>query len=155
MKYRKVNLGTDYPGKITDFSEARNSFLRNLPDGEYVFFVEEDEEVPKMLLDYIARLEPEFPYYNVRRLNLLEGRYIWHWNPEYVTKLCSNKMRFKRPVHEVASPRFPHGRIDIPTIHNSPRNNQQPVPVPAFYNSRAYGMIRALHKIREAWGGEV
>ncbi|HEV2120279.1 MAG TPA: hypothetical protein VGS11_09285 [Candidatus Bathyarchaeia archaeon] len=35
MKFSVVDLGRDYSGHISDFAEARNSFIKDLPDNEY------------------------------------------------------------------------------------------------------------------------
>ena len=118
MKFRVIDLGRDYPGHITDFADARNSFVKDLLDDEYLLFVDSDEEAPKMLLDYIGRLKPQFPYYWVRRIELVNNKYVPVFNPNYNGKLCSNRVRFIGKVHEMIIPREPHGVIDIPIIHN-------------------------------------
>jgi len=115
MKYRVVTLGRDYHGKITSFSEARNSFLAQ---HEWVLFIDDDEEASDMLLNYLDRIEPKYPYYWIRRLNLLNGRYQPLWNPEYSGRLVSNKVRYVGAVHEKVAPKDPHGVIDFPIIHN-------------------------------------
>src|SRR5262249_3993285 len=71
-----------------------------------------------MLLRYAEHLEPRYPYYWVRRLNLLNGTYQPVWNPEYSGRLVSNKVRYAGAVHERVVPRDPHGIIDFPIIHN-------------------------------------
>ena len=118
MKFRVIDLGRDYPGHITDFADARNSFVKDLLDDEYLLFVDSDEEAPKMLLDYIGRLKPQFPYYWVRRIELVNNKYVPVFNPNYNGRLCSNRVRFIGRVHEMIIPREPHGVIDIPIIHN-------------------------------------
>ena len=154
MKFRIVDLGRDFPGKITDFAKARNTFLEGLLDNEYVLFVEPDEEVPKMLLDYIASLKPQYPYYNIRRINLLDNRFVPLWNPGFVAKLCSNKVRFVRGVHEIAMPRTPCGWIDIPTIHNQlSTDSPYPVKVPRWYGTRLYRLLFVLFKLRDILRG--
>jgi len=118
LKFRVIDLGRDYPGHITDFADARNSFVKDLLDDEYLLFVDSDEEAPKMLLDYIGRLKPQFPYYWVRRIELVNNKYVPVFNPNYNGRLCSNRVRFIGKVHEMIIPREPHGVIDIPIIHN-------------------------------------
>ena len=142
MKFRVIDLGRDYPGHITDFADARNSFVKDLPDDEYLLFVDSDEEAPKMLLDYIGRLKPQFPYYWVRRIELVNNKYVPVFNPNYNGKLCSNRVRFIGRVHEMIIPREPHGVIDIPIIHNHTD--------PASYTGGAQsGLKLGLLKVRE------
>jgi hypothetical protein len=102
-------LGTDYSGKIEDFAAARNSFLSR---NEWVLFIDNDEEASGMLLNYLAKLEPKFPYYWIRRVNLHNG------NPDFAPRLVSNRVKFIGRVHEKVVPRDPHGIIDFPIIHN-------------------------------------
>ena len=115
MNFRTVRLGTDFHGTITDFASARNSFLEK---NEWVFFLDNDEEASKMLLDHIDSLKPTMPYYWIRRINLWNGRYRPLWNPELVARLVSNRVRFAGRIHEKIVPRDPHGVIDFPIIHN-------------------------------------
>jgi hypothetical protein len=110
-----VSLGKDYPGKIDDFSAARNHFLERY---EWVLFLDDDEEASDMLLDHLNKLEPRFPYYWIRRINLFNGKYRAIWNPELATRLVSNKVRYVGRVHERIIPKDPHGVIDYPIIHN-------------------------------------
>ncbi len=110
-----MSLGRDYTGKIGSFAEARNYFLSRY---EWVLFIDDDEEACGMLLDYLDKLEPKYPYYWIRRLNLASGRYRALWNPEYSARLVSGKVRFVGDVHERVIPRDPHGTIDFPIIHN-------------------------------------
>lgn len=118
MIYQVVDLGRDFKGRISDFAEARNSFLRMLPDNHYVLYKDSDVEAPQMLLDYISLLDPKFPWYDVRQVNLIDDRYQPLQNPFYTGVLVSNTCRWKGKVHEKVYPRDPHGRIDIPLIHN-------------------------------------
>jgi hypothetical protein len=146
LKFTVVDLGRDYPGRISDFADARNSFIKDLPNGEYVLFVDSDEEAPKMLLDHISSLKPQFPYYWVRRIELVNNKYVPVFNPNYNGKLCSNKIRFIGRVHEMITPREPHGVIDIPIIHNHSGL--------ASYSGGAQSMIKlGLLKVREVVRG--
>src|SRR6267143_955479 len=115
MQYKTISLGKDYAGKIENFAEARNYFLSKY---DWVLFLDDDEEASGMLLDYLSRLEPRFPYYWIRRTNLHNGRYRSIWNPELATRLVSNKVRYVGRVHERVVPQDPHGVIDFPIIHN-------------------------------------
>ena len=115
FQYQVVRLGRDYSGKIDDFSEARNHFLEKY---DWVLFLDDDEEASDMLLDYLRKLEPTFPYYWIRRINLYNGKYRAIWNPELATRLVSNKVRYVGRVHERVTPKDPHGLIDYPIIHN-------------------------------------
>lgn len=110
-----MKLGKDYEGKIDDFAKARNSFLLFY---DWVLFVDDDEEASDMLLSYIDRLTPSFPYYWIRRINLNNGRYREGWNPDFAPRLVSSKVRFEGRVHEKVTPKDPHGIIDFPIIHN-------------------------------------
>ncbi len=115
MKYKIVSLGRDYEGKITSFADARNHFLSK---NEWVLFIDDDEEASRMLLDFLDQLEPKYPYYWIRRLNLADGKYRALWNPDYSPRLVSSKVRFVGDVHERVTPKDPHGIIDFPIIHN-------------------------------------
>lgn len=114
LNYRIVDLGKDYSGKITDFAQARNSFLG---DG-WVLFRDSDEETPAKLLAFLDSLAPTQPYYWVRRINLYRGRYVPGWNPDYKAALVSDQVRFFGRIHERVRPKDPHGTIDLPIIHN-------------------------------------
>ena len=110
-----MNLGTDYPGKIEYFADARNSFLSK---HEWVLFVDNDEEASEMLLKYLSQLEPNYPYYWIRRIKLHNGRYREAFNPDFAPRLVSNRVKFVGRVHEKVVPKDPHGIIDLPIIHN-------------------------------------
>jgi hypothetical protein len=71
-----------------------------------------------MLLKYLDKLEPKYPYYWVRRMNLQDGRYRAVWNPDLVARLVSNRVRYVGRIHERVVPKEPHGIIDFPIIHN-------------------------------------
>jgi hypothetical protein len=119
MNYSIINLGHDYPGKIIDFAAARNSFIRRLPDNQYILWKSDDEEYSKELLPFLDNLEPKYPYYAIRRINLLEGKYRPSQNPDFEPFIVSNKVRYRGAVHERVYPRKPYGRISYPTvIHN-------------------------------------
>ena len=115
LKHETISLGRDYKGHIDDFAAARNYFLSK---HDWVLFIDDDEEACGMLLDYIERLNPKYPYYWIRRINLHNGRYRATWNPEYVPRLVSSKVKFVGLIHETVVPRKPHGTIDFPIIHN-------------------------------------
>ena len=119
MIFHTVSLGRDYPGKITDFAEARNSFLENLPDNEWVLFLDDDCEAPRMLLDRLSRFQPpkDARYYSIRTVNLTNGSYNPAHNPFFWRCLVSNKARFYGRLHERVKG-SPTGLIDIPVIHN-------------------------------------
>jgi hypothetical protein len=89
-----------------------------LTSNEWVLFIDNDEEASEMLLNYLSKLEPKFPYYWIRRINLHNGRYREAWNPDLVPRLVSNRVKFVGRVHEKVVPRDPHGVIDFPIIHN-------------------------------------
>ena len=108
-------LGRDYKGKISSFAEARNYFLSKY---DWVLFVDNDEEASAMLINYLHSLEPKYPSYWIRRINLWNGRYNALLNPEYSARLVSSRVRYVGAVHERVVPKDPHGIIDFPIIHN-------------------------------------
>jgi len=118
LKYRIVDLGRDYPGRITDWSMARNSFLEQLGDGEWILFKAEDEEHSIGLVKYLAQLKPEYPYYAIRRINLVHGKYQEWANPDFQPMLVSNRVRYMGRIHEHLVPHKPYGIIDYPIIHD-------------------------------------
>ena len=123
MKYQTIRLGRDYPGKIENFAEARNSFLERKsvedPLLKWVLFLDDDEEVTQGFLNYLTMLPPpSVHYFWVRRVNLYRGRYMPAWNPDYKAALVSNRTRFIGRVHERIPRSEPHGVIDLPIIHN-------------------------------------
>ncbi len=127
VTFRIVDLGRDYPGKIENFAEARNSFLENLPDDEYILFIDSDEEASQMLLNYVEHLPfAGTPYYRIRRINLMNGIYREAWNPEYQPRLVSNKVRWFGRIHEGVKPTKPCMTIDFPIVHNSKADKEYP-----------------------------
>lgn len=146
MNYHTVNLGTDYPGKITDFAMARNSFLEQLPDNQYILWKSDDEEHSKTLLSYLDRLVPGKPYYAIRRINLVNGRYLEAANPDYSPHLVSNRVRYKGRIHEKVVPRKPYGRIDLPIIHN---HSDQWNYTSGWKQTGAYWLVAAVKKAFE------
>jgi len=119
MNFRIISLGRDYPGKITDFAEARNSFLEQLPDDEWILFLDDDVEAPLMLLNRLHRFQPpaNARYYSIRTINLTDDRYNPAHNPFFWRCLVSNKARYFGKVHERIKGQ-PDGLFDIPVIHN-------------------------------------
>lgn len=85
---------------------------------EWVLFVDDDEEPCDMLLNLLDDLEPKYPYYWIRRINLFNGKYRALWNPDLQPRLVSSKVRFFGRIHEKVVPKNPHGIIDFPIIHN-------------------------------------
>ena len=118
LQYSIVRLGRDYEGRITDFAEARNSFIEKLKDGEYILFLDDDVEASKLLLDYLDKLEPKYDWYDVRQINLRNNKYSPLENPFFTGILTNNKARYRGRVHERLYPQWPHGYIDLPVIHN-------------------------------------
>ena len=117
LKYETYNLGHDWPGKIHDFSKVRNLFLEHSDTG-WIFWQSDDEEPSRLLLKYIEGLNPTYPYYGIRRINLRNGRYIQAENPDFSPHLVSDKVRYVGKLHEHVEPRRPCGYIDYPIIHN-------------------------------------
>jgi hypothetical protein len=142
LNYRIVDIG-ELPVKITNFADTRNSILDTLENGEYVLWKSADEELSQMLTDHIERLKPEFPYYAIRRINLIDGHYSEQGNPEYSPHLVSNQVRYKGAIHEQVKPRKPYGRIDYPIIHNHPWGWKY---TSGWKQTNAYRPILALKK---------
>ncbi len=124
-----ISLGRDYHGKITDFAEARNSFLEKLPDDQWVLFIDDDAEASKMLLSFLDSFNPprNARYYSIRTINLFNNEYQPLLNPFFWRVLVSNKARYIGKVHEKI-PGEPTGLIDLPIIHNhkGPVSYKQP-----------------------------
>ena len=118
MKYQIVDLEQAYPASIRDFGSVRNSFIEKLDDDEYILWKSRDEEMPEMLLEYLRRLKPQYPYYDILRVNLVDDRWVEWANPRYSGSLVSNRVRYEGRLHEQIVPSKPYGRIDIPIIHN-------------------------------------
>lgn len=116
--YHIVDLGRDYHGKIHDFAEARNTFLADLPDNEYVLYKDSDVELTQTLKTQLDWLKPVYPWYDIRQINLREWRFTELENPFFTGVLASNRVHWEGRVHEKLYPRNPHGRIDAPLIHN-------------------------------------
>ena len=126
MNFQIVSLGRDYNGKITDFAEARNSFLKDLRDGEWILFLDDDSEAPQMLLERLRNFQPpeNARYYSIRTVNLADDRYNPLHNPFFWRVLVSNKVRYTGRLHERIKGE-PSGLIDIPIIHNHRSQNYQ------------------------------
>lgn len=118
MKYRVIDLARDYPSRITDWAKARNSFLDQLGPQDWILWKAEDEELTFSLTQYLSQLKPEYPYYAIRRINLIHGKYQEWANPDLSPQLVSNRVRYVGRVHEHPVPRKPYGVIDYPIIHN-------------------------------------
>jgi len=144
MKLKIVRLGRDYPGKIDDFAEARNSFIRTLGDDEWILFLDDDAEAPKMLLDKLATFQPpkDARYYSIRVVNLWNGRYHPAINPFFWRVLVSNKVRYIGKIHERIKG-SPSGLIDIPIIHNHQG------PIITTVHGRAFNLWLAGKKIKD------
>ena len=150
MRFQIVDLEQAWWGKIEDFSVVRNRFIEKLPDDEYILWKSADEEMPESLLEYIRRLKPAYPYYDILRINLVNDQWVEWANPRYSGSLVSNRVRYKGRLHEQLVPSKPYGKIDIPIIHN------QHGPRP--YNScwkqtRAYRPVLAYKKFMDVMIG--
>jgi len=144
LKYRIVDLAWDYPGRITDWSKARNHFLDELGPGEWILWKAQDEELTLGLIKHLAGLNPTYPYYAIRRINLVHGRFQEWANPDFSPQLVSNRVRYVGRVHEHLVPRKPYGIIDYPIIHD--QNGGRP------YNSgwKATMAYRPVHAFKKA-----
>ena len=143
MRFEIVDLEQAWWGKIEDFSVVRNCFIEKLPDDEYILWKSRDEEMPESLLDYIRRLKPQYPYYDILRVNLVNNHWVEWANPRYSGSLVSNRVRYKGRLHERLVPSKPYGRIDIPIIHNQhgPRSYNS-----GWKQTKAYRPVLAFKK---------
>lgn len=152
VRFLKRDL-KDYPVQPIPpgtFAEARNYFIRQLHDDEYVLFTSDHEEVPRMLEDYISKLQPRFAWYKIRLIRLVNGRLERLFDPTYQPNLCSNRMRFIGwPEH----PNCKGGIIDIPMLHNktSHGHSYHSTVLPESYRKRyvhlAYRLFRVYRDI--------
>jgi len=150
LDYRIIDLAQDYPGRITDWAEARNSFLDQLGPGEWILWKAEDEEHSSSLIQYLAGLNPRYPYYAIRRINLVHGKFQEWANPDFQPFLVSNRVRYVGRVHEHVVPRKPYGIIDYPIIHcqNGPRPYDS-----GWKATMAYRPVHAVKKAVEVLRG--
>lgn len=151
MNYIIRDLRRDYPYQpITDFAKARNWFVNQLKDGEYVLFVSDHEEVPKVFLDYLSKLEPKYPYYNVRVMEFVNGKLVPGSDPGYRTNLISNRARFVGAIHEHAVPKFAGGTVDYPMLHSSDGSHSYSSWQPKWYSTSLFRIFR--RSIMNFWG---
>lgn len=147
MNYHLADL-KDYPYQpIKDFAEARNWFIKDLRDNEYVLFTSDHEEIPQMLHDYISRLEPKYPFYKVRLIRLIDGKLEQMFDPTYQPNLCSNRMRF---VGWPERPNCQGGIIDIPMLHNKSATKIHSYPsdhLPLWYRKKYLHLYYRLFSV--------
>ena len=150
MDFKIVNLGKDYDGKIHDFGKIRNMFIEQLEENEWILWKSDDEEIPLGLIKIIETLNPTFPYYAIRRINLINGKYSSWGNPELYPGLVSNKVRYVGRLHEHINPRKPYGVIDYPIIHsvNGPRKYSS-----GWKETKLYRPVMAIKKSIEIMRG--
>ncbi len=100
-----------------------------------------------MLLRHLQTLRPTYPYYAIRRINLLNGRYKPDWNPDFHPALVSNKVRFVGKLHEHVEPHRPYSVIDYPIVHNHVTTNKSYSS--GWKDTAAYRPVMILKKLRE------
>jgi (heptosyl)LPS beta-1,4-glucosyltransferase len=105
-----------------DFAQFHNEAMAQV-EAEWVFFVDADERVtPELALEVqgvLAAGGPEVLWW-VPRHNIIFGRLTRGagWYPDYQARLLRRaRVRWERPVHEVAVADGPEGYLQHPLIH--------------------------------------
>ena len=109
-----------------DYAQQRNAALDSVA-AEWVFFVDADERgTPALAAEVkrIMRTRPEAGWY-VPRHNYIFGRLTMGagWYPDYQLRLFRRgRVRYERPVHEVAKVDGQIGYLEQPLLHYNYRN---------------------------------
>lgn len=123
--------------KFQNYAQQRNAALDALPT-DWVFFVDADERGTPELGVEIRRViaaRPEMGWY-VPRHNYIFGRLTLGagWYPDYQLRLFrQGKVRYERPVHELAVVDGEIGTLQTPLIHHNYRDAAQ-----FHFKQRAY-----------------
>ncbi|MCA9972693.1 MAG: glycosyltransferase family 2 protein [Anaerolineales bacterium] len=128
--------------RFENYAQQRNAALDSLQT-DWVFFVDADERGTPALGAEIRRVmadRPEQGWY-VPRHNYIFGRLTraTGWFPDYQLRLFRHgRVRYERPVHEVAVVDGPVGHLESPLIHYNYRD-------PAHFHAkqRAYTTTEA------------
>lgn len=112
--------------KFENYAQQRNAVLDRLRT-DWVFFVDADERGTPELAAEIRRVIAERPEmgWEVPRHNYLFGKLTLGagWFPDYQARLFKQgKVRYERPVHEVARVNGATGQLENPLIHYNYRN---------------------------------
>jgi glycosyltransferase involved in cell wall biosynthesis len=112
--------------EFQDFAQQRNAALASLQT-DWVLFVDADELATEALASEVRQItatRPEAGWY-VPRHNYIFGRLTRGagWYPDYQLRLFRHgKVRYERPVHEVAVVEGDIGYLDNPLIHHNYRD---------------------------------
>jgi len=109
-----------------NYAQQRNDALNSL-ETDWVFFVDADERGTPELAQEIRRTIPRCPEmgWYVPRHNYIFGRLTRGagWYPDYQLRLFRHgKVRYERPVHEVAVVDGEIGYLENPLIHHNYRD---------------------------------
>lgn len=123
--------------KFQNYAQQRNAALDALQT-DWVFFVDADERGTPELGAEIRRViveRPEMGWY-VPRHNYIFGQLTLGagWYPDYQLRLFRHgKVRYERPVHEVATVEGGIGYLENPLVHHNYRDKAQ-----FHFKQRAY-----------------
>ncbi len=123
--------------KFQNYAQQRNAALDALHT-DWVFFVDADERGTPELGAEIRRViaeRPEMGWY-VPRHNYIFGKLTLGagWYPDYQLRLFRHgKVRYERPVHEVATVEGEIGYLENPLVHHNYRDKAQ-----FHFKQRAY-----------------
>ena len=118
--------------EFKNYAQQRNAALDYLVDSgsDWVFFVDADERATDELAAEIRdkiNSRPEHGWF-VPRHNYIFGKLTLGagWFPDYQARLFKlGKVRYERPVHEVALVDGEEGYLDNPLIHHNYKNIEQ------------------------------
>lgn len=109
------------------FSEWRN-YGAQKANGDWLFYIDTDEEVTSELREEIRRetIEGKYSAYAIPRKNILLGRKMRFggWWPDYVLRLIKKDslLKWEGELHEQPKIRGEIGKLRQPLIHTSHRN---------------------------------
>ncbi len=109
------------------FSEWRNYGAKKAL-GEWLFYVDADEEVTPKLREEVRRqiLEGKYPAYAIPRTNILLGKRMRFggWSPDYVLRLIRKEVlvKWEGKLHEQPVIKGEIGKLKQPLIHRSHRS---------------------------------
>lgn len=117
----KEAKATVFQSKFENYAQQRNAALDAI-DSDWVFFVDADERATDELATEIRQVmagRPEMGWY-VPRHNYIFGKLTTGagWFPDYQARLFKHdKVRYERPVHELAVVDGDIGNLQNPLIH--------------------------------------